>query len=291
MLGSQLQQGCLEKCHSKNRQNNSVEKPRICCTGAYVCAALVTPASTTMRLFPFRSNPPPPSWTRRRCPPPPHPQPQGWQQNAQKHTTCQFGCAHKKNLDFRKNGPHENTDLTKYGPLRCMFSRVCIFFLGMPKQTNTKCLHFLGVIGVINAQPQLDHAVNALSVAAGVLEAETGGQQRCIEKQPHQILDSHRGREICNIFRSHVCPHILGEGAFWGPRSGGKQTQKTFHKKTWGPELDHYFHSVAQFYPENVWNDFQGEINDNTYSSVVVFGGFVTFRSIFWFQNRKSMGC
>eukprot|EP00667_Euglena_gracilis_P033160 EG_transcript_53086 len=44
------------------------------------------------------------------------------------------------------------------------------------------------VIGVIDAQAQLDHPVDALRISRGVVQAEPRGQQGGVEQQPHQIL-------------------------------------------------------------------------------------------------------
>ena len=42
---------------------------------------------------------------------------------------------------------------------------------------------------VVDAQTQLDHAVDAASKLCGLIEVETGCKERCVEKQPDQVLD------------------------------------------------------------------------------------------------------
>merc|ERR1711957_431920 len=45
-------------------------------------------------------------------------------------------------------------------------------------------------IVIVNAQTKLDHAVDASCKLRRFIEVETGSEQRCIEEQPNQVLDS-----------------------------------------------------------------------------------------------------
>eukprot|EP00438_Fugacium_kawagutii_P023553 Skav200908 [mRNA] locus=scaffold1581:347272:347682:- [translate_table: standard] len=41
---------------------------------------------------------------------------------------------------------------------------------------------------IINAQAKLDHAMNAACELGGLIQVEAGGEERCVEEQPNQIL-------------------------------------------------------------------------------------------------------
>merc|ERR1711992_511362 len=45
------------------------------------------------------------------------------------------------------------------------------------------------LIVIINAEAELDHAVNASSKLCGLIEVKSRGEKRCVEKKPNKILD------------------------------------------------------------------------------------------------------
>jgi len=44
------------------------------------------------------------------------------------------------------------------------------------------------VIVVVDAEAELDHAVNAACELSGLVEVEAGGEQRGVEQEPNQVL-------------------------------------------------------------------------------------------------------
>mmetsp|Transcript_13776 Transcript_13776/g.24581 ORF Transcript_13776/g.24581 Transcript_13776/m.24581 type:complete len:235 (+) Transcript_13776:227-931(+) len=61
--------------------------------------------------------------------------------------------------------------------------------LGIVLLSNVLISH-RSIISVINAQTQFDHPVDALSVTTRVIQAKARSQQRSVEQEPDQILNS-----------------------------------------------------------------------------------------------------
>merc|ERR1712151_929650 len=66
------------------------------------------------------------------------------------------------------------------------------------------------LIIIINAQAELNHAVDAASELCGFIQVEPGGQQRGVEKQPDEVLDSLVRLVCCCLLLEFSHDAVLG---------------------------------------------------------------------------------